>query len=116
MTPLCSRTNEEMIMTYSIKIDFLSYEVMKIFVGSFDEIAAYFDSQQDDEGNELRNSSDTWGESRFSVEGSQVCDATALEMFQYFYNGSTGGFDWEKDDDGNTSLIRKGILNPRGQY
>ena len=102
-------------MTHSIKIDFPSYEVMKNFVGSFDEIAYYFDNQQDDEGNELRNSTDTWNESRFSVEGSEVCDATTHQMFQYFYNGSTGGFDWERDNDGNTQVIRKGIVNPRGQ-
>ena len=102
-------------MTHSIKIDFPSYEVMKNFVGSLDNIAYHFDNQQDDEGTELRNSSDTWNESRFSVEGAEVCDATSHQIFQYFFNGSTGGFYCEKDEEGNTQVIRQGIINPRGQ-
>lgn len=67
---------------------------MKIFVSSFDNIAYHFDNQQDDEGIELRNSSDTWNESRFSVEGAEVCDATPHQTFQYFFRAPRNINNW----------------------
>lgn len=102
-------------MTHSITIDFPSYEVMKTFVGSFEGIEHFFDYQQDDEGNQLWDLEETWGKSRFSIKGSEVCDANPLQMFLYFYNGSTEGYDLEKDHDGKIKITRKGIINPRGQ-
>ena len=102
-------------MTHSITINFPSYEVMKDFVGSFDFVSQYFDGMTDVEGNELCNSNETWDMSHFSVEGTEVSEATTLELFHYFYSGSTGGFKAVKDKYGNNKLIRMGILNPRGQ-
>ena len=66
-SPLINLLIRKNLMTHSITIDFPSYEVMKTFDGSFEGIKHYFDDQQDDEGEELRNSTETWGKSRFSI-------------------------------------------------
>lgn len=111
-------------MKNSIRIDFPSYKVMVDFCGTFDLVSEHFSRLRNDEnecdfGNsdatDLGNSNATWEDTRFSVLGAEVSDATSHELFQYFYNGSTGGFDWERED-GSTKIIRKGIVNPRGQY
>ena len=106
-------------MKHSICIDFPSYEVMVDFVGSFDQVSEYFEHlrKDKDDFDENGNIRATWEDSRFSVSGTEVCDATSNQLFQYFYNGSTGGFDWERSEDGSTTLIRKGLVNPhRDQY
>ena len=90
-------------MKHSIEINFASYEDMKDFVGSFDAISDFLDYE----------SPDVWRSARFSIRGTKVSEANSLEISHYFYNGSTGGFSWEKDSDGTSKLIRKGILNPR---
>ena len=92
-------------MKHSIEIDFASYEDLKDFVGTFDAISDYLDYE----------SPDVWRSARFSIGGTKVSEVNSCEISHYFYNGSTGGFIWEKDSDGTSKLIRKGILNPRGQ-
>ena len=101
-------------MKNSICIDFPSYEVMVDFCGSFDLVSEHFSHLRNNENEcDLGNSDATWEDTRFSVLGTEVSDATSHELFQYFYNGSTGGFDWETNEDGSTKVIHKGIINPR---
>ena len=103
-------------MKNSIRIDFPSYEVMVEFCQTFDLISDHFIDIRNRAEEEGRYCSLNWKDTRFSVLGTEVSDATSHELFQYFYNGSTGGFDWETNEDGSKKLIRKGIINPRGLY
>ena len=81
-------------MKNSIRIDFPSCKVMVDFCGSFDQVSEYFSYLRNDEDDcDLGNSDATWEDTRFSVLGTEVSDATSHELFQYFHNGSTGGFD-----------------------
>ena len=102
-------------MFYSITISFPTYRVMKDFVGSFDQISDCLDYREEEQYEEPGTYLSGWHDCRFTIGDTEVSSVSTREISQYFFNGSTGGFDWVKAEDGSTQVVRHGIINPRYQ-
>ena len=90
-------------MTVDIALIFADYEAAEAFAECSNLICHYLEQEQKDQ---------LWTEQILvSISGTEVIGITPSQMWNYFLNGSTGGFIWENLPDGTTKVQHFGIRN-----
>jgi len=90
-------------MTVEMTLTFADYEAAEAFAECSDVIRQHLEQEQKEE---------LWTEqTSVAIRGIEVIGITPSRMWNYFLNGSTGGFTWENLPDETTKVQHFGIRN-----